>query len=278
MARTPKDWEAEWKQVQAESRKLAKRANQRLVRLERAAKRPGMENILKYAYKTAVADTKTLGKTKGKPRFKENVKLVDVFDDNGQLLKGSKALKKNISIQKAKMKMMKAFLGAASSTIGQGLEYAAEGLNKTIGIKRIWNKTTKTINKKFLTDYDLRMSDDDMKRFFDSKKQGKLEKLVGSSRMFIVAAYIKKENLKTNKRDLEKFMKSHITLSDTDLTEEDLKARKGESYKDYLDRLSDYVNYTNDEVLNTYIEKALKNGINVNNIFTEEGTKNKKKK
>ena len=278
MARTPKDWEAEWKQVQAESRKLAKRANQRLLRLERAAKRPGMENILKYAYKTAVADTKTLGKTKGKPRFKENVKLVDVFDDKGQLLKGSKAFKKNISIQRAKMKMMKEFLGSASSTIGQGLEYAAEGLNKTIGIKRIWNKTTKTINKKFLAEYDLRMSDNDMKRFFDSKKQSKLEGLVGSSRMFIVASYIKKYNIKTNKRDLEKFMKSHIVLSETDLTEEDLKARKGESYKDYLDRLSDYVHYTNDEVLNTYIEKALKNGINVNNIFTEEGTKNKKKK
>ena len=267
MAKTPRDYEAEWKQIQAESRKLAKRANQRLLRLERAAKRPGMQNILKYAYKSAVKDIITTGKTTGKPRFYENVKLFDDLTDGSKALTGNNLYKANIKIQRLRIKMMKEFLGAASSTIGKGISGIAEGLNKTIGIKRIWDKSTQTINEKYLEKYDLRLSDNDMKRFFDSKKQAKLEKIVGSARMFVVAAYIKKNNLKTNKRDLEKFMKAHIDLKKYDLTEEDIKSRKGESYKDYLDRLNQYVEHTNDQVLNDMINKALKSGINVNNIF-----------
>ena len=275
MAKIPIDWEAEWKSIQKESRKLAKRANQRLVRLERAAKKPGMDKILKYAYKSAMADIKTLGsdvkESKGKlvpkkPRFKENVKLVDAFDTAGKILKGNAMFKANVQLQRTKIKMMKEFLGAASSTIGQGISGAAEGLNKTIGIKRIWDKSTKTINEKYLSQYDLRMSDNDMKRFFESKKQAKLEKLVGSGRMFIVAAYIKKNNIKTNKRDLEKFLKEHIDLNKLDDPEE-IKARKGENYKEYLDRLDKYIKYTGDEVLDDMIKKALKNGVNVNNLF-----------
>lgn len=271
------DWEAEWKKVAAESRRLAKRANQRLVRLERAAEKPGMENILKYAYKTAAADTRTLGKTSGKPRFKENVRLTDAYDKNGKLLTGDAMYKQLIRGQKSKIKMMKEFLGAASSTIGKGVAGAKEGIDRSIGIKRIWDKTTKTINKKYLKQYDLRMSDNDMKRFFESRKQQKLESLVGSGRMFIVASYIKKHNIKTNKRELEKFFKANINL-DTELTKEDLKSRKGESYKEYLDRLGDYVKYTDDEVLNNYIQKALRNGINVNNIFASDDEAGKKKK
>ena len=269
MATQPKDWQAEWIKLQAESRKLAKRANQRLLRLERAAdKKPGMENILKYAYKSAVADIRTLGKTSGKPRFKETVKLVDAYDKEGNVLSGQAMYKQNVSMQKMKIKMMKEFLESASSTIGQGIAGVKEGLSRTIGIKRIWNKTTKTINKKYLKDYDLRMSDDDMKRFFDSKKQAKLEKEVGSGRMFTVASYIKKNNLKTNKRDLEKWLKENIDLNkNPNLTAEDLKGRKGENYKQMMDRLDEYIKYTGDEVLDDYIKKALKKGLNVDNLF-----------
>lgn len=268
MATQPKDWQAEWIKLQEESRKLAKRANQRLVRLERASKKPGMENILKYAYKSAVADIKTLGKTSGKPRFSETVKLVDAFDKEGNVLSGQAMYKQNVSKQKLKIKMMKEFLDAASSTIGQGISGFKEGLSRTIGIKKIWSKTTKTINKKYLKDYDLRMSDDDMKRFFDSKKQAKLEKEVGSGRMFIVASYIKKNNIKTNKRDLEKFLKEHIDLTKyKNLDPDDIKSRKGEDYKQYLDRLDSYIDFTGDEILDDYIKKALKKGINVDNLF-----------
>ena len=88
--------------------------------------------------------------------------------------------------------------------------------------------------------------------------------------MFIVASYIKKNNLKTNKRDLEKFLKEHIDLSKyTDLDPEDIKGRKGENYKQYLDRLDSYINFTGDEILDDYIKKALKKGINVDNLFAD---------
>lgn len=262
-----KNWEEEWNAISALSRKLAKRANQRLVRLERAASRPGMSSILKYAYKSAQADIKTLGKTKGKPRFKENEKLVEGYDKKGKRLTGPQLYKYNVMRQRAKIKLMKGFLGAASSTIGAARSGIKEGIDRSIGVKRIWDKSNKTINKKYLKEYDLRMSDNDMKRFFDSKKQAKLEKEVGSGRMFIVAAYIKKNNLKTNKRDLEKWLKANINLSDTDLTAEDLKGRKGENYKQMLDRLDEYIDFTGDEVLDDYIKKALKKGMNVNNLF-----------
>lgn len=259
----PKDWEAEWNRLQQESRKLAKRANQRLVRLERAAKNPGMEKILSYAYKTAMKDIKSTGK-KGKQRFIENPKLIDIFDQSGKKLTGQAMYRANVMRLRLRKGDIESFLSSASSTIGQGI---AEGLNKTIGIKRIWNKTTKTINEKYLSEYDLRLSDNDMKRFFDSKKQAKLEKEVGSGRMFIVAAVMKKYNLKSNKRELEKFMKEHIDLKKYNLDPEEVKAKKGESYKEYLDRLRDYTSYTGDEVLDDLITKALKKGINVNNIF-----------
>lgn len=281
MPRTPTDWEAEWKKIQKESRTLAKRANQRLVRLKRASEKPGMSNILKYAYKSAVADIMSIGnQNPEKPRFKENVKLEDAYEDEEHKIKitGTDLFKVNIKTQKAKIKMMKEFLGAASSTIGTAISGAAEGINKAIGIKRIWNKRTQTINEKYLKEYDLRLSDNDMKRFFDSKKQAKLETNVGSDNMFIVAAYINKYKIKTNKRFLEKFLKEHIDLEkySDKLTEEDLKTRKGEGYREYLDRLKDYVSYTGDRVLDDYITKALMKGINVDNIFLQDEPKKKK--
>lgn len=263
-----KDWEKEWKDLQAKSRKLAKRANQRLVRLERYAKRPGMSSILSFAYKSAMKDITTTGK-KGKPRFYENLKAIDVYDDNGKIIpeKSQDYYKKNVQRLRLRTKDIASFLEAATSTLGQGI---AEGLNKTIGIKRVWDKRTNTINKKFLKDYDLRMSDNDMKRFFDSKKQKKLEKEVGSDKMFIVASVLKKYNIKTNKRELEKFFKSHIDLSKYNLTEEDLKARKSESYKQYHARLKEFVSYTDDEVIDDLVNKAISKGIGAHNVFLEE--------
>ena len=256
-----KDWEAEWLKIAAESRKLAKRANQRLVRLERAAKMPGMKSILSYAYKTAMKDIKTTGKT-GKQRFIENPKLIDVFDEAGKKLTGQEMYKKNVQRLRQRTKNIEEFLSAESSTIGQ-----SRSGKKTIGIKAVWSKSTNTINEKYLSSYDLSMSDNDMKRFFDSKKQAKLEKEVGSGRMFVVASVMKKYNLKSNKRELEKFMKENIDLKKYDLDPSDIKAKTGESYKDYLDRLSDYISYTGDEVLDDLVNKALKAGINANNIF-----------
>ena len=126
------------------------------------------------------------------------------------------------------------------------------------------------LNQKYLQKYGMNMSENDLKRFFESKKQAKLEKLVSSSLMFVVASVIKKNNLKSNKRDLERFLKNHIDLKQLEnagLSKDDIKSRTGENYKEYLDRLQNFVEFTGDEVLDDMVTKALKNGINVNNIF-----------
>lgn len=260
MATPRKDWKKEWEAVSKESRKLAKRANQRLVRLETYAKREGLSEILKYAYdKASTYITKQLGiGKKGLPRFKEHVKLYDIDDGSG-IVDEADLYKKNVQIQRHRIKEMKEFLESESSILG----------TKEYGINRIYDKRTKTINEQFLKEYGLKMTDNDVKRFFDSKKQAKLAEIVGSDLMFAVASVMKKHNLKSNKRDLEKFMKSHIDLSKNDLSIEDIKARKGESYKDYLDRLQKFAKFTDDEVLNEKITQALKKGINVTNIFID---------
>lgn len=253
-----KDWKKEWEAVSKESRKLAKRANQRLVRLEHYAEREGLSEILKFAYKNA---QQYISSNLGGTRYKEHVKLYDVSDGTSQL-SGEALYKANVMIQRQRIKAMTEFLEAETSTLGQ-----SRAGKKTLGIKKIYDKRTQTINQKFLNKYGLSMSDSDLKRFFESKKQAKLEQLVSSSLMFVVASVIKKYNLKSNKRELEKFMRSHIDLEQYNLKPEDIKAKKGESYKDYVTRMQEFADFTGDEALNDMISKALKNGINANNIF-----------
>lgn len=265
MATARKDWKKEWEAISKESRKLAKRANQRLVRLERYSQREGMSDITKFAYAKAQQYIKTnLGvRPSGKGRYKESIKLYDVSDGSKKLT-DQDMYKANVMIQRARIKAMQEFLSSQSSTLG-----VSRSGPKTEGIKKIYDKRTETLNRRIREQYgaEFEYTDQDLKRFFDSKKQAKLEKLVSSSMMFVVAKVIKKNNLKSNKRDLEKFMKSHIDLEQYDLTQDDIKAKKGESYKDYLTRLQDFIDYTGDENLNAMVNKALKEGINVDNIF-----------
>lgn len=261
MATPRKDWEKEWKAVQKQSRTLAKRANQRMVRLERYSQRQGLSEILKFAYQKAQQYIST---NLGGKRYKEHVKLYDVSDGSKQL-KGQDLYRANVMIQRQRIKAMEEFLAADTSTLGQ----SRSGV-KTKGIAAIFDKRTETINEKFLKKYGLSMTDSDLKRFFDSKKQAKLEKLVSSSLMFVVASVIKKNNLRSNKRDLERFIKSHVDLEqlqEQGMTKEDLNAKPGESYQAYLSRLQDFVKYTGDEALDEMVSKALKNGINATNIF-----------
>lgn len=253
---------AEWEEISKLSRKLAKRANQRLVRIEQYSKREGLSEIKKFAYKKAadwISRNFKPGRS-GKPRYKEYVSLDKSLERNGKKLQGDDLYRENIRIQKQRIKAMNEFLKSDTSTLGRTKD--------TQGIKNVFDKRTQTINEKYLKEYGLELTDQDLKRFFESKKQAKLESIVGSSRMFVVAAVIKKYNIKTNKRDLEKFFNEHIDLSQyDDFDQEYLRSRKGEGYKDYIERLRDYVDYTGDEVLDDFITNALKNGINIKNIF-----------
>ena len=261
MASKKKDWYMEWLEISKKSRRLAKRANQRLVRLERYAKRPGFSKVLSYAYQGA---QQYISSNLGGTRYKEHVKLYDISDGSKQL-SGSDLYKANVMIQRQRIKAMEEFLSSDSSTMGRSRAGA-----ETKGIAAIYDKRTQTINDRYLSKYGMKMSENDLKRFFESKKQAKLEKIVSSGLMFVVASVIKKQNLQSNKRDLERFMKSHIDLKQLEaagLTKDDIKARTGESYKEYLDRLQEFVDYTGDEALDAMVTKALKEGINAKNIF-----------
>ena len=265
MATPRKDWKAEWEAKAALSRKLAKRANQRMFRIEQYAERQGMGGIKEYAYKKAQKYIKTnLGVgPSGLGRFKENIKLYDVETDKMGFI-GAKQknltdeqlaelYKQNVRLQVNRIKALNEFLESESSILG----------TSKYGITRIYDKRTQTINEKFLSKYGLELSENDLKRFFESKKQSKLESDYGSDQMFAIASVMKKFNLKANKRELEKYLKSNIDLKDRDK----IRQRTGESFKDYLERIDEFVKFTGDEVLDDLVKKALKDGINVNNIF-----------
>ena len=262
MATKKKDWKSEYERLAAESRKLAKRANQRMVRLENYADREGYSQILKYSYaKAQEYIMHNLGGSGKHGRFKERVKLYDVSDGTKQL-QGSELYRANVMIQRARIKAMQEFLESESSTFGQ-----SRAGKKTKGVKKIYSSRAQTITDRYLKKYGLSLSDQDLKRFFESKKQSKLENL-NYNQMFVIAAVIKNENLKSTKKAIEQYFKAHINLKDFEgLSEKDLKLRPGETKEAYLDRLGEFVKFTGDEVLDAYIIQALKEGIDINNLF-----------
>ena len=138
MATKRKDWKAEWKTIAKENRKLAKRANQRLVRLERAAERPGMASVKEFAYKVAMRDLTSLGKTGEKKRFTEAPKLMQI-NDGSKNLTGDALYRANVMRAKSEQKMLKSFLSAASSTIGKARAYEDEGIKATEGVRAVWD-------------------------------------------------------------------------------------------------------------------------------------------
>lgn len=106
-------------------KKMAKRADQRLVRLEKAAQTPGFENILAYSYRRAAADAASWDQAAGnkpgsKPRFNRNTP-------------------KTLAGLKSKMTDIERFLLSATSTKAGTEEVykkRAEKINKIAGIRK----------------------------------------------------------------------------------------------------------------------------------------------
>ena len=276
MARKNVDWEQRYQETLRKYTKLAKRANQRMVRLERYAKeREGMSELAQYAYARAQSSIAMLYKKSGdKLRYTEHPKLeTDLRDDNGKKLTDVQIYKYNIQSLKIKLKSIDIFLESKSSTIGniysKGLRvYDPEkkrmvGVVKKIGFKEVYDKRTSTINQKWLKDKgfgELELTKDDLKRFFESKKQEKLQKDVGSDFMFVVAAIMKHFSLTRNKREMNKFLKENLDLK--------VDPRDYEDAADLLKENGALLDMAKgDEVLANKLEDALKSGISVKNIF-----------
>lgn len=107
------------KNLEKEYRRLAKQADQRLVRLEAQARTKGFENILSYSYSSAMYAIKSFSGENAK-RF--NTKPPE---DKATMI--------------AKMNSMVQFLNSVTST--------------TKGIKAVYKKTAETLNSKYKTKF-----------------------------------------------------------------------------------------------------------------------------
>ena len=242
-----------------EARKLAKRANQRMVRLERYAQEKAFQGALDFAYDIAQKQIKALyGKQGDKLRFTEKQRLVSVSDGTKDLT-GQDLYKQNVYMLRHKINAMQEFLGSESST--------------KKGLKKVYDKRAHTIStaSKFgLADQGISLSASDLQRFFESKKQERLAKVVGSLNMFVVAAVIRDNKIASNKRDLQKFLRENIDMKkfkDAGKDLNDINSKNYGSYKDMIDELWRFVDLTGDRMLDKAIGDALKAGVNYENIF-----------
>lgn len=142
-----------------EYRKLAKRADQRLVRLEALSRSSKYENVLKYAYRVAAKNIESYGQVKNRPRF--NTKPPE-----------------NSNTLQAKINDIKHFLESISST--------------KKGIVSVYEKRADTLNKNMGLKGDDKFTWQELADFFQSKSYEKLESLFGSKTVFDTIGKIKK--------------------------------------------------------------------------------------
>lgn len=165
-----------YKALMSEYRQLAKRADQRLVRLEKRAN-SGQEwkAVTKYAYANAMEEIRRFSGAEAK-RF--NVKP----PNSTQMLQ-------------AKINAMKRFLESPTST--------------TTGIRRTYEKRVNTINKEYGTDFTW----EELKEFFDSALSNKLDAKVDSKTKLIIVGEVQKHSSEI-KKALEEHKPIHLKLDD----------------------------------------------------------------
>lgn len=171
-----------------EYRKLAKRADQRLVRLEKLSGQKNFKQVKQWAYKNAVTDALQWGANPKKPRFN----IEPPKDKNGDI---------STNMLKAKIQDIKNFLEKPSST--------------KAGIIQIYQKKADTLNKKY-ADYGLNLSWSDVGDLFESKLYKKLDSSLTSGTR-IKAIAIMKNNEAEILQDFAKKRASHIKTEDNDM-------------------------------------------------------------
>ena len=146
------------KELEAEYKKLARRADDRLRSLEVYSRRPGYKAIKDYSYASALKDIKRFG---GKKRFGT----------------GKSAMPKSDRKLMAKINAINKFLGAPTSTLG--------------GINKIYKNRAESLNSQYGTKFTWQS----LAKFFESGYFDKLnEKLITSDDVFNVVAEIHKNS------------------------------------------------------------------------------------
>lgn len=156
------------------------RANQQLRELEKLAKKPGYESILKFAYANAARDVKELGL--------------------GDLSKIRYRTPKNTNKLKSALNRVNKFLEETKTS------------TKT-GIDTTYTKYAITLNEKFGTDF----SWQDMKKYLDSINWDELKKEYGSGRVISVIRSLK-EN-KITAEDVKNSSEKYQAIADTSTVE-----------------------------------------------------------
>lgn len=185
-----------------EYRKLAKRADQRLVRLEKLSTQKDFKQVKQWAYKNAVTDALQWGANVNKPRF--NI-----------------APPKSTISLKAKIQDIKNFLEKPTSTRS--------------GIIDVYEQKAQTLNEKY-KDYGLNLNWSDVGTFFESNLYKKLAKKYSSGTVIKAIATIKQNEGKVLK-DFDQHKASHIKTEDNDMIINDAINRMTSYYKSDVRKL-----------------------------------------
>lgn len=183
-------------------RRVAKTADQRLVRLEALSTKKDFKQVRQWAYKNAVTDALEWGANVNKPRF--NIKPPE-----------------SRTSLKAKINDMLNFLEKPTST--------------KAGIIDIYEKKARTLNEKY-KDYGLNLNWSDVGTFFESALYKKLSKKYTSGTVVKAIATMKK-NEGQLLSDFAKHKASHIKTEDNDMVINDAIGRMTQYYKSDVKKL-----------------------------------------
>lgn len=166
-----------------EFRALAKRADQRAVRLEKYAQRPGYEAITGFAYRVFQSSLKSFATEKQLEAYAEGVPL------------RANVVPKSNRQMRAKMGVLRQFLAAQSSTlegVRQKNPYTGEYEIKP-GIKEIYMKRAQTFKDR----YGLEVPWQKIGSVFESRAYQNLDKKYGSKTILKAIAQIKRSTDKS---------------------------------------------------------------------------------
>lgn len=168
-------------ELEAEYKKLADTANHRLLELEKLSKRPGYENVLNYAYRTAQKDVQLYNTRikSNKVRFRKP---------------------KNTNQLEAAIRDVKKFLNAPSSSVR--------------GIKSIYKTGAENFNKNFHTNFTWQ----ELANFTEKVDFESLKQKYGSPVLVMIIRSIKDN--KVTSKDIKAFNIIHKTMTGDEIEDE----------------------------------------------------------
>ena len=156
----------EYQALVKEYKSLAKKADQRLVRLEKLSRQKGFKNVTKWAYNRAMKDIQ--------------------YWSGSEATRFNRDIPRNINSLKARISDVKHFLNDTTTSTKRG-------------IMQTFKKRADTINKKYGTD----MKWDDVAAFYESKEWKDMDRRYGSETAMKGVGEIQK-NEKAIKKALKK--------------------------------------------------------------------------